>query len=59
IKQREDEASQLILTHLAGRIGGRLEATPDAVAAVQAVNAGDVAAAAQRLRLDTVYFLHP
>lgn len=57
--EREDEASRMILAHLSGRIGGRITAVQDAVAAIKKVTAVEVAAVARRMVLDTVYFLHP
>lgn len=58
-RQRQDSAGQTILSHLSGRIGGRVDSTTAAVAAVEKVTAAEVAAVARRMVLDTVYFLHP
>lgn len=59
LRQREDSPGQIITEHLTGLINGRMDSTADAVAAVNRVTAAEVASVAAKIKLDTIYFLHP
>ncbi|MBX5437095.1 MAG: insulinase family protein [Alicyclobacillaceae bacterium] len=55
--QLMDQPVSLAEMHFVGLLGGRVRSIPEVLAAVDAVGKADVVRAAQRLRLDTVYFL--
>lgn len=57
LKEREDRPGQMIMANLVGRIGGRVDGLEEALARLEAVTPEQVAAAARRVRLDTIYFL--
>jgi predicted Zn-dependent peptidase len=57
IRLTQDDAISRMLHHLTGSIEGSRESMQETLERIAAVSKDDVIAAAQRLRLDTIYFL--
>lgn len=57
LRLRDDSPGSKIYATLESSINGRVETTQEKIARIQAVTRDDIARAAQRLRMDTIYLL--
>ncbi len=58
LRAQEDSAGSLISFFFEGRIGGRVNDFATIIEKIKKVTVDDVVAAAQKISLDTIYFLH-
>lgn len=56
---RQDSPGQLISFHLDGSVGGRAYTINELIGGIEAAGREEIAAVAERIRLDTVYLLRP
>ncbi len=59
LRSKQDSPSQLISFHLDSSIGGRTYSIEELTAGIEAVGREDIKTVAERVKLDTVYFLRP
>ncbi len=59
LRSQQDSPIQLISTHLDSSIGGKTYTAEELIAGIEAVGRPEIQAAAERIKLDTVYVLRP
>jgi predicted Zn-dependent peptidase len=59
LRSQQDSPNQLIAIHLDGSVGGRTYSVDELSAGIEAVGREEIAAVAEKIKLDTAYLLHP